>query len=149
MLTQYDINMMKSDVIEILESWGMTATILKPKPEDEQPNFNPIMREYTGAIHYDIIIDVPTERLEVVNEYHDDNERIKAGYRTESSYQYKFPAEFNGKPLVIEPDMLIIFDDNKDDRYQINTIRRRIGETIVDVDLINGETTPGVIPNGI
>ena len=47
MLTQYDIEMMKNSVMDILTSWGMTANIFIPKSEDEQPNWNPIMREYT------------------------------------------------------------------------------------------------------
>lgn len=141
MLTQHDINMMKSDVMDILKSWGMIATILIPKPEDEQPNFNPIMREYTGDIEYNKIENVPVERLEVVNEYHEDREHIKAGDKTESSYQYKFPEEFNGKPLVIESNMILMFDDK--DKYQIKTIRRRIGETIVEVNLIVGGTDSG------
>lgn len=149
MLTQFDINMMKSDVMDILESWGMTATILIPKPEDEQPHFNPIMREYTGDIECDIIKNVPTERLEVVNEYHEDKSRIKGGSKTESSYQYKFPAELNGKPLVIKSDMIFIFSDDANEKYQVNTIRRRIGETIVDVDLLVGGTDSGWYPNGV
>lgn len=149
MLTQHDINMMKTDVMDILKSWGMTATILVPKPEDRQPNFNPIMREYTGAIEYDIITDVPTERLEVVNEYHEDKSHIKGGSKTESSYQYKFPAEFGGEPLIIKSDMIFIFSDDSSERYQVNTIRRRIGETIVDVDLLVGGTDSGWHSNGI
>ena len=67
MLTQYDINMMKDTVIDILNSWGTTAKILIPKSEDEQSSFNPIMREYTGDIDYYILDNVPVERLEVVN----------------------------------------------------------------------------------
>ncbi len=149
MLTQHDIDVMKSDVMDILKSWGMTATIMIPKPEDEQTNFNKIMREYTGDIDYDIIKDVPVERLEVVNEYHEDKSHIKAGDKVESGYQYKFPEEFDGKPLIIKPNMILIFNDDIDKKYQINTIRRRIGETIVDVDLITGGTDSGVMSNGI
>ena len=142
MLTQYDINMMEKAVMDILKSWGTTAKILIPKPEDEQPNWNPLMREHTGEIEYDIIEDVPVERLEVVNEYHESNSTTKAGTKTESSILYKFPAIFNGEPLVIRQDMIFIFD-NDNEKYQINTIRRRIGETIVDVDLIVGGTDSG------
>lgn len=144
MLTQYDINMMKETVMDVLESWGTKAKILIPKPEDKQPNWNTIMREYTGDVEYDIIEDVPVERLEVVNEYHNDRSHTKAGTKTESSILYKFPAEFNGKPLVITSDMIFIFD-NDNEKYHINTIRKRIGETIVDVDLIVGGTDSEVI----
>jgi hypothetical protein len=144
MLTQYDISMMEKSVIDILESWNMKATIFKPKPEDQQPNFNPLMREYTGEIEYDILKNVPVERLEVVNEYHNDRDQTKAGTKTESSILYKFPTIFNEKPLVITPDMIFMFGDSNE-RYHINTIRNRIGETIVDVDLIVGGTDSGVI----
>lgn len=143
MLTQNDINMMKDTVMDILKSWGTVAKIFIPKPEDEQPNFNKIMREYTGDIEYDILENVPAERLEVVNEYHSDRNVMKAGTKTESGIQYKFPAEFNNKPLVITPDMIFTFDNNDNDKYHINTIRKRIGETIVDVDLIVGGTDSG------
>ena len=143
MLTPYDISMMEDAVMDILESWGMSATILKPKPEEYQTNWNPIMREYTGDVEYDRIDDVPVERLEVVNEYHSDRNHMKAGTKTESSILYKFPVIFDGKPLVITPDMLFIFNNNEDEKYHINTIRNRIGETIVDVDLIVGSTNPG------
>lgn len=134
--------------MDILTSWGMKVNILVPKPEKEQPNFNPIMREYTGDIQYDIIKDVPIERLEVVNEYHDSRSHMKAGTKTESSILYKLPAWFNNKPLVITPDMIFVFDDNPKDKYHIHTIRNRIGETIVDIDLIVGGTDSGVIDNG-
>lgn len=143
MLTQYDINMMRDTVIDILESWGTTATILSPKPEDQQPNWNPLMREYTGKIEYNRLENVPAERLEVVNEYHEDRNVIKAGTKTESNILYKFPAIFDGKPLIIKPDMIFIFGNNDEERYHINTIRNRIGETIVDVDLITGGTDSG------
>ena len=143
MLTQHDIEMMKNDVMGILGSWGLFATILIPKPEEEQPNFNSMMREYTGEIEYDILDNVPVERLEVVNEYHNDRNHIKAGTKTESSILYKFPVEFNGEPLKIKPDMIFMFNGNTEDKYHINTIRERIGETIVDVDLIVGGTDSG------
>lgn len=143
MITQHDINMMSNTVMDIIESWGTFAKILVPKPEDEQPNYNKLLREYTGAIEYDTIENVPVERLEVVNEYHQDRSRIKAGTKIDSSIQYKFPIEFDNKPLVITPDMIFIFDDNDEEKYHINTIRDRIGETIVDVDLITGGTDSG------
>ena len=143
MLTQYDINIMSDTVMDILTSWGTKADIYKPKPESEQTNFNPIMREYTGDIKYDIIKDVPVERLEVVNEYHSDRNQTKAGTKTESSILYKFPTEFNGQPLKITSDMMFVFDGNDEHKYHINTIRERIGETIVDVDLLVGGTDSG------
>ena len=143
MLTQYDIDMMKDTVIDILNSWGTTAKILMPKSEDEQSCFNPIMREYIGDIDYYILDNVPVERLEVVNEYHEDRSHIKAGDKTESSILYKFPSEFNGKPLIITTDMILIFNGDEEHKYQINTIRNRIGEIIVDVDLITGGTDSG------
>lgn len=145
MLTQHDINMMKGTVMDILGSWGMTATILTPKPEDEQPNWNPLMREFTGDIEYNTIENVPVERLEVVNEYHQDRTHMKAGTKTESSILYKFPAEFNGSPLVITSDMLFMFNGDNTKKYHINTIRERIGETIVDVDLIIGNASSEVM----
>lgn len=145
MLTQYDINMMKDTVIDILSSWGTTAKILIPKSEDEQSSFNPIMREYIGDIDYYILDNVPVERLEVVNEYHEDRSHIKAGDKTESSILYKFPSEFNGKPLIITTDMILIFNGDEEHKYQINTVKNRIGEIIVDVDLIIGGTDSGVV----
>ena len=148
MLTQHDISMMESTVIDILASWGTTVNILIPKPEKEQPNFNPLMREYTGDISYDTIEDVPIERLEVVNEYHMDRGQMKAGTKTESSILYKLPTWFNNKPLTITSDMIFVFKDNPKEKYHINTIRNRIGETVVDIDLIVGGTDSGVIDNG-
>lgn len=142
MLTQYDISMMENDVMDILTSWGTTVNILTPKSEDEQPNWNPIMREYTGDILYDTMENVPIERLEVVNEYHEDRNVMRAGTKVESSILYKLPAMFNGKPLIITPNMIFVFD-NPDEKYHINTIRNRIGETIVDIDLIVGGTDSG------
>lgn len=143
MLTPYDIKVMETEVMNILESWGTTANIYIPRPEDEQPDFNHIMREYTGDVVYDILENVPTEKLEVVNEYNQHRTHIKSGDKTESGIQYKFPAIFNGKPLKITSDMLFTFDGNEDEKYQVNTIRYRIGETIVDLDLINGGTYSG------
>lgn len=143
MLTQYDINMMENTVMDILESWGTTANIFIPKPEVEQPNWNPIMREYTGNIEYDIIRDVPVERLEVTNEYHISNNQLKSGTKTESGTLYKFPTIFDGKPLVIKSDMIFTFNNNDNEKYKIVTTRNRIGETIVDVELITGGTDSG------
>lgn len=145
MLSQHDISMMKDTVMDILGSWGMTATILILKPENEQPNWNPLMREFTGDVEYNVIEGVPTERLGVVNEYHQDRSHVKAGTKTESSILYKFPSEFNGSPLVITSDMLFMFNGDTTKKYHINTIRERIGETIVDVDLIVGNANSGVM----
>lgn len=144
MLTQYDISVMESTVMGILESWGTKINILIPKPENKQPNWNPIMREYIGEVVYDKISNVPAERLEVVNEYHNNRNQIKAGTKTESSILYKLPAIFNNKPLIITPDMIFMFDDNPEQMYHINTIRNRIGETIIDIDLIVGRTDLGI-----
>ena len=149
MITQHDINMMSSTVLDILESWGMKVNILVPKPEEEQPYWNPIMREYTGDISYNVIENVPIERMEVVNEYHSDRTQMKAGTKTESSILYKLPAMFDGKPLVITSDMIFVFSNNPKNKYHINTIRERIGETIVDIDLIVGGTDSGVIDYGV
>lgn len=144
MLTQHDISMMESQVIEILELWGDKATILIPKPEVEQPNWNPLMREYTGDIAYDMIENVPTERLDVVNEYTiADMSYVKAGNKAEASILYKFPTVFNGKSLIITSDMIFMFNNDTEKKYHVNTIRQRIGETIVDVDLITGGTDSG------
>ena len=143
MLTQHDIDIMGNTVMDILKSWNTKAKILIPKSEDEQPNWNPLMREYTGDIEYDILEDVPVERLEVVNEYHENKSHMKAGDKVESGMQYKFPAIFNGKPLTIKSNMILIFDNDNNKKYQINTIRDRIGETIVDVNLITGGTDSG------
>ena len=140
--------MMENTVMDILTSWGTKVNILVPKPEKEQPNWNPLMREYTGDIQYDIIENVPIERLEVVNEYHSDRNETKAGTKTESSILYKLPTIFNNKPLIITPDMMFVFGDSPKEKYHINTIRNRIGETIVDIDLIVGGTDSGVINNG-
>ena len=149
MLTPYDVNMMQNAVMDILTSWGTVVTILVPKPEKEQPNFNPIMREYTGDIEYNAIENVPIERLEVVNEYHNDRNQTKAGVKNESSVLYKLPVIFDGKPLIITPDMIFVFDNDYTKKYHINTIRNRIGETIVDIDLIVGGTDSGVMNNGV
>ena len=102
----------------------------------------------TKDIIYDTISDVPVERLEVVNEYHNDRTKMKAGTKTESSILYKLPAIFDGKPLVITSDMIFTFDNNPEKKYHINTIRERIGETIVDIDLIVGGTDSGVMSDG-
>lgn len=144
MLTKYDLDMMRNTIVDIIPCWNMTATIYKPKPEEEQTNFNSIMREYTGDIEYDIIENVPVERLEVVNDYNaGDLTHIKAGRKTDASVIYKFPEIFKGKPLIITSDMVFTFDGNDEKKYQVDTIRKRIGETLVDLNLIAGGTDSG------
>ena len=61
-LTPYDIEFMKSSVRDVIDQWHTTITIMQPLPVDKQPNYNKLMKEFTGDVLYETI-SISAERI--------------------------------------------------------------------------------------
>lgn len=138
MLTEYDISVMEKDVRDILVSWNTTVNIIIPKPIEEQPNWNPIMHEFTGEVIYDTLTNVPAERKDLMNIYLKDIKvEDNTGERTYGYEVFSIPTTFNNIPLNIDKECIFIID-NSDDRYHVKSMRPRIGENIVIISKLEG-----------
>lgn len=133
MLSEFDIEFMKTSVRDIIKDWNTTITILQPKSKDEQPNYNKLMDEFYGDPEYDILV-VPAERKDSVGAVANKLNISDADYGMENGgdLYYTIPNVLNGVPYKPLPHSIIIIDDS-DDRYYIHNMKDRIGETILTI----------------
>ena len=122
MLTPYDISVMESDVSDIIKSWSTKVEVWDPKPEDEQPNWNALMREYTGEPAYNILY-IPYEERSPQNIASLDVKVNMAGDKIDSQQVITIPQEYD-----LNEFMIFIY---KGEQYHIKWMKSRIGETIV------------------
>lgn len=143
---------MKDSVREIIGDWHTTITIMQPLPLNKQPNYNSLMREFTGDVLYNTIT-VPAERKDIVSNNTNliDPKDSEYGENNAGTLLYAIPNIIpvirNGKQVGVKrfkpnKDSTIIIDSS-DDRYYIYSMRSRIGETLIAIRKHVGD-----IPNG-
>ena len=140
MLTPHDISMMEDDVNDIISGWNTKVTILIPLPMDKQVNWNELMREYTGKVLYNKLIDVPVERKDIPNIYSENVKIDNAGTVVHGDVVYAVPVTFNGDNIDMNTDCIFIIDDSE---YIVKHIRYRIGEYLVQLSKLTGGTASG------
>jgi hypothetical protein len=142
MLTQCDIEMMKQDVRGIVMDWGTYAIVLQPKPEAEQTNWNPVLREYTGKMECYAMV-VYCERKDTVGAINSGVEANVAGDKITGSFVYSIPdIDVNGETITIDSDSIFILDDS-DNRFMVKSIKDRIGEQIIQLTKYTGGSPAG------
>lgn len=153
MLTSHDIEFMKSSVREVISDWQTTIVIMQPLPLDEQPNYNKLMHEFNGDAVYETIV-VQAERKDIVNNYTNNvpPDDTEYGEKNAGTILYAIPniipvMDENGNQIGVRlfkphKEAVIIIDDTND-RYQITSMRDRIGELLITVKRYVGNIPQG------
>ncbi len=153
MLTSHDIEFMKSSVREVISDWQTTIVIMQPLPLDEQPNYNKLMHEFNGDAVYETIV-VQAERKDIVNNYTNNvpPDDTEYGEKNAGTILYAIPniipvMDKNGNQIGVRlfkphKEAVIIIDDTND-RYQITSMRDRIGELLITVKRYVGNIPQG------
>lgn len=159
-LSKADINFMKESVRDVINQWHTTITIMQPLPIDEQPNYDKLMREFTGDVVFETLV-VPAERKDIVNNYTNDlpPDDTAYGEKNAGTILYAIPnvipiLDENGNQTGVRQfkpnsEAIIAIDDTKD-RYHITSMRDRIGEVLITVKRYIGDIPDGseVIESG-
>lgn len=152
MLNAYDITWMKDTVRDIINDWQTTITFIQPKSIDEQTNYDNLMHEFIGDAEYEYVT-VSAERKDIVSNYTNDlsPSDTEFGKDDDGKYLYAIPDILpvfkDGKQVGIKKwrpsnDAILVIDDSED-RYQITSIRDRIGEILVQVTRYTGDIPYG------
>lgn len=153
MLTSHDIEFMKSSVREVISDWQTTIVIMQPLPLDEQLNYNKLMHEFNGDAVYETIV-VQAERKDIVNNYTNNvpPDDTEYGEKNAGTILYAIPniipvMDENGNQIGVRlfkphKEAVIIIDDTND-RYQITSMRDRIGELLITVKRYVGNIPQG------
>ena len=132
MLTPYDIQVMQSDVREIINMWGEKLVIYKPKPIAEQQYWNEILSEFSGAIEYDLYNNVVSERKDIQNMRDYDLEiSTQGGDSDTASLVFTCPDVYT----FIDESCRILYEG---DMWRIKIIKHRIGEKLFVVNKFVG-----------
>lgn len=152
-LTPYDIEFMKNSVRDVIDQWHTTITIMQPLPVDKQPNYNKLMKEFTGDVLYETI-SISAERKDIVNNYTNNMppDDTEYGEKNAGTILYAIPnilpvLDSNGIQIGIrqfkpDKDAIIAIDDTED-RYYISSMRDRIGEVLITVKRYTGDIPDG------
>ena len=153
MLTSHDIEFMKSSVREVISDWQTTIVIMQPLPLDKQPNYNKLMHEFNGDAVYETIV-VQAERKDIVNNYTNNlpPDDTEYGEKNAGTILYAIPniipvMDENGNQVGVRlfkphKEAVIIIDDTND-RYQITSMRDRIGEVLITIKRYTGNIPQG------
>ena len=152
-LTPYDIEFMKNSVRDVIDQWHTTITIMQPLPVYKQPNYNKLMKEFTGDVLYETI-SISAERKDIVNNYTNNMppDDTEYGEKNAGTILYAIPnilpvLDSNGIQIGIrqfkpDKDAIIAIDDTED-RYYISSMRDRIGEVLITVKRYTGDIPDG------
>lgn len=153
MLTKGDIEFMKNSVRDVINQWHTTITIMQPLPLDKQPNYDGLLREFTGDISYETIT-ISAERKDIVNNYTNDlpPDDTEYGEKNAGTILYAIPNiipifDSDGNQVGIKQfkphkESVIIIDDTQD-RYHIVSMRDRIGEILITIKRYIGRVPSG------
>lgn len=153
MLTPSDIEFMKNSVRDVIDQWHTTITIMQPLPLDQQPNYDKLLREFTGDVLYETVL-VPAERKDLVNNYTNDlkPDDTEYGEKNAGTILYAIPNiitvfDENGNKIGVRQfkphkEAVIAIDDTSD-RYHIYSMRDRIGEVLIGIKRYTGDIPDG------
>ena len=139
MLNAHDIRWMEDTVQDVIKSWMCSITIYSKLPIEEQPNYNILMREFTGDYYCKKTI-IDAERKDIVNNMTNDPgiDTLDFGRSNDGTMLYALPNVINGEKY--KPSLYDIITNGDGEVYFIRNIRDRIGETIITVNRFNGNT---------
>lgn len=143
MLTTGDIEFMKNSVRDIIDQWHTKITIMQPLPLDKQENYDKLLHEFTGDVLYETLL-IPAERKDLVNNYtnHLPPDNTEYGVKNAGTILFAIPnvisvynddgVEIGKRQFKPHKEAVIAIDDTSD-RYRIDSIRDRIGETLITI----------------
>lgn len=154
-LTTGDIEYMKNSVRDVINQWHTMITIMQPLPIEQQPNYDSILKEFTGDVEYETI-SISAERKDIVNNYTNDlpADDTEYGQKNAGTVLYAIPNilpvfDEHGKQTGIRQykphKQAVVAIDDTTDRYRIQSMRDRIGETLI---LLKRYTSDGAVPDG-
>jgi hypothetical protein len=126
---------------------------MQPLPLDKQPNYDKLLREFTGDVVYETI-SVPADRKDIVNNYTNDltPDDTEYGEKNAGTILYAIPNiipiyDENGNKVGIKQfkphKQSVIAIDDTTDRYHIVSMRDRIGETLITIKRYIGDIPDG------
>jgi len=125
MLNSYDIESMKRDVNGIIGDWSDTVEIWKLLPDDQQPGWNPLMREVSGDKIYDKRTNITVERRDVhVSEL----ESNQGGDRYTGVSVLCVPDD-----IPVDHDCIFILAGDTTTQWRVHAIKDRLGENMVTI----------------
>lgn len=153
MLTRGDIEYMKNSVRDVIDQWNTSITIMQPLPIDKQPNYNPILGEFTGDVAYETI-SISAERKDIVNNHTNNlpEDDTEYGEKNAGTILYAIPNilpvfNHNGRQVGVRQfkphKQAVIAIDDTDDRYYISSMRDRIGEVLITIKRYVGDIPDG------
>lgn len=140
MMTNYDKQLMAKDVEQAILDWAEMVHIWTPKPIEEQPNWNELMREINGEIMFNKQLNVPVD----VRDVHEDQLATNAsGDKYRGQLILSIPPSYvvDGEriPIDIEYNSIFYIGDNTKDKWRVYMVKRRHGERLVHVIRMVGD----------
>lgn len=150
MLSRADLNWMERTVRSIIKEWDTKITIYSKLPEDQQKNYNKLMREFTGG-YICSKLEIDAERKDIVNNMTNDPsvDTLALGVTDDGTLLYALPNVIendDGKIVQYKPTLFDIVDIGDGYIYYIRNIKDRIGETLITIMRFVG-STPSIIDN--
>lgn len=138
-LSAHDIKWMEDTVQEVIKGWMSSITIYSKLPLEEQPNYNKLMREFTGDYYCKKLI-IEAERKDIVNNMTNDpnTDTLDFGKSDDGVILYSIPNTVDGE--AYKPSLYDVITNGDGFVYWIRNIRDRIGETLITVHRFTGNT---------
>lgn len=145
MLNAHDIRWMEDTVREVIGEWDTKIMIYSRLPLEQQPNYNRLMKEFTGD-SYCTVLEISAERKDIVNNMTNDPDpdNLDFGRKDNGTFLYAIPdiitvvetledGEVVEKEEKYVPSLHDIVTTGDNDVYYIRNIRSRIGETLISI----------------
>lgn len=139
MLNAHDIKWMEETVQEVVKNWMCSITIYSKLPLEEQPNYNSLMKEFTGDYYCSKLI-IDAERKDIVNNMTNDpgTDTLDFGRSDDGTILYAITNVVNGEKY--KPSLYDVITNGDGHVYFIRNIRDRIGETLITLHRFTGNT---------
>ena len=140
MLSKYDIMWMEDTIREVIREWDTRIKIYSRLPLEHQPNYNHLMREFIGD-SYCSFIEIDAERKDLVNNMTNDPDiyDMYRGKKNDGTLLFAIPSVYDDKQY--KPSLHDLITINGDDNvYCIRSMRDRIGETLITMIRMTGNT---------
>jgi hypothetical protein len=128
---------MEDTVRQVIGEWNTSLNIYSRLPLDQQPNYNHLMREFTGD-SFCTLITITAERKDIVNNMTNDPDidNLDGGIKNDGTLLYAIHNVIDGVPY--KPSLHDIVTNGDGEVYYIRSIRDRIGETLISLRRFTG-----------
>lgn len=123
----------------IINDWSTLIQIWNIKPENEQPGWNPMMREIVGEIQYDKQLNVPVQLTDMVPvELETDVGGNKFIGEIILYVPLKYIHEERPVSINVSEFSLFILDEDIESPWRVKTMKRLPGEHIIRIIKMTG-----------